>query len=119
MAKHLKCSYIDYGLNFFFNDVRVCCKEIHSGIGMPLISKIEDFTIEKMIEKKAQLKEMLYNNIVPECCQNCHYIREFEEEDQNFDFSVGLIDINSSVKCNSRCIYCNRPKLMKTFKENS
>lgn len=122
MAKHLKCYYINHGLNFFLNDVKICCKELHnSSSGMPLISGIKDFSVEKMIEKKKLLREMLYNNVVPDCCKNCPYIKEYDDEKEPFDsdLSVGLIDINSSVNCNSRCIYCNRPELMRTFKENS
>ena len=100
-----KCMYVDSGICFFYDSVRVCCKSSHNGIGMPHLSEYGEFDIKEILRKKEQYKQALYNGQVLNECKGCVFLKETNEI--NEDNSIFFIDIDSFSNCNSKCVYCN------------
>ena len=116
MKEAYSCPYIDNGINFFYNEIRVCCKSAHGYEGMPILTSYEDFSIENIISAKKELKKRFEQGDIPNECKGCIFINKTEKPSDELFF--GYIDINTFIKCNSRCIYCNC-KNIENFKEKS
>ncbi len=101
------CMYIDKGITFFYDAVRMCCKSAHNNKGMPFLSDYEKYNIDDIFNKKREYKKLLYNGTVPDECKGCIFLKEIENISQ--DDYISIIDIDSFNICNSKCIYCGIP----------
>ncbi len=116
MSKKYTCPYIESGINFFYYDIRVCCKSAHKDIGMPILASYDNFSIDSIIQKKKEYKERFANGDIPSECEGCVFIKETDL--LNDDFAFGYIDMNTFVNCNSKCVYCTCHEI-KDFEEKS
>lgn len=106
MTKLYKCDYMDSGINFERHNVLACCKSAHSGGGKPVLSEsYEEIDWAKIKEKRDIWRKQIAEGNPPEFCKGCPSIREANE--MLDDDSILFIDVNSFVKCNSRCVYCD------------
>lgn len=116
MQKKYKCPYIDSGINFFYNEVRVCCKSAHKVEGMPVLAEYDNISIKNILEKKKEYKKRFETGDIPAECEGCIFISETEKP--NEDLSFGYIDINTFINCNCQCVYCSC-KDIENFNEKS
>lgn len=116
MQQKYKCPYVDSGINFFYNDIRVCCKSAHEYTGMPILTDYDNFSIENIIKKKRELKKSFEEGNIPKECKGCLFITETAITKD--DLSFGYIDINTFINCNCSCVYCTCRDI-DNFKEKS
>lgn len=116
MKKKYTCPYLESGINFFYNEIRVCCKSAHEYTGMPILVSYNNFSIENIIKKKQELKSRFENGDIPKECQGCIFINQTDKTSE--DLAFGYIDINTFIDCNCQCIYCSC-KDIENFKEKS
>ena len=82
MPQRYKCPYIDSGINFFYNEIRVCCKSAHKTVGMPILITYDNFSIDNVIQKKKEYKERFWNGDIPQECEGCLFITKTETENK-------------------------------------
>lgn len=103
MTKY-RCQYVDNGITFFYDAVRICCKSAHNGVGKPFLSNYSTYDVDQIIKKKQEYKQKLYSGEIPCECQGCVFVKETDT--LNEDNSIYFIDIDSFNTCNSLCVYC-------------
>lgn len=106
MGKIFKCDYMDSGINFERNGVYVCCKTAHKGGGMPVLAEnYEDFDWARIFYFKRLWQQQMAKGKPPKACEGCPNIVKADKMEE--DTVLYFVDVNSFVKCNSRCIYCD------------
>lgn len=106
MAKLYKCDYMDSGLNFERFFIRACCKSAHTGGGKPQLADSYDHIDWNEIKKRRDIwKKQIAEGNFPEFCKGCSSIQPTDE--LNNKDEIYFVDINSFVRCNSKCVYCD------------
>lgn len=106
MAKFYKCDYMDSGLNFERCVVRACCKSAHSGGGKPqLADSYDDLDWDDIKKRRDIWRKQISEGNFPDFCKGCSSIQL--TKDINNSDEIYFIDVNSFVKCNSKCVYCD------------
>lgn len=106
MAKLYKCDYMDSGLNFERFFIRACCKSAHTGGGKPQLADSYDHLDWNEIKKRREIwKKQIAEGKFPDFCNGCSSIQPTEE--LNNKDEIYFVDINSFVRCNSKCVYCD------------
>ena len=97
---------MDSGINFERRRVLACCKTAHCGGGKPVLAEsYDDLDWDKIAKRRAIWRKQIAEGNPPEFCKGCPSIQEANAVLE--DDSIYFIDINSFVKCNSRCVYCD------------
>lgn len=106
MTKFYKCDFMDNGINFERFMIRACCKSVHSGKERPTLSTTyENINWDEIRERRNEWKKQIAEGNPPIFCKGCPLIRE--EKELVEDDHIYFVDVNSFVKCNSKCIYCD------------
>ncbi len=106
MTKLYKCDFMDNGINFERFVIRACCKSVHSGVERPtLCDSYENIDWQKIKERRDIWRKQIAEGNPPVFCKGCSAIQTVNK--LNNDDFVYFVDVNSFVKCNSRCVYCD------------
>ena len=115
--KFYKCDYMDSGINFERWGIYVCCKTAHEGGGLLTLStSYNDINWDEIFEKKRKWKEQTEKGHPPDKCKGCSSLVETNEPCREDAFV--FVDVNSFVRCNSKCCYCDCWSV-KNFNETS
>ena len=116
--KRYRCNYVDAGINFGQQNVQICCKSAHNGGGIIILSdkypddsKLDWDSIHKT---KKIIQDGLMEGHVPTNCRGCVFLEEIPIPENK----ICMVDVNSFVRCNCKCIYCNMWKF-EDFDERS
>lgn len=111
------CDYMDSGINFERWGIYVCCKTAHEGGGMlTLANSYDNLNWDEIFAKKRAWKQQTAVGNPPDRCKGCSSLVETDKlcEEDAFVF----VDVNSFVRCNSKCCYCDCWSV-KDFQEKS
>ena len=105
--KFISCEWLENGIIFdHANIIRVCCEQSHEGKGRYILEDSFNgiwIDINKILKNKQELKNMVRNNIIPDCCKGCQFLKnDFWEEKKSFS----NILLTHWSNCNTRCLYC-------------
>lgn len=102
--KSYMCKLLNQNLHFSCrNALEPCCA---ANIGPALVSELSTKeTILSFLEKKKQIIEMLKNGNIPQECNQCVHIQDYEK---STDFRINKITLNHYTQCNCACIYCTQ-----------
>ena len=105
--KYISCDWLEYGIIFdHANIVRVCCEQSHVGKGRYVLEDSFNgiwLDVDKILRKKQELKDMVRNNIIPDSCIGCQFLKSDFWEEKSFFSNILLTHWSN---CNTRCIYC-------------
>ena len=105
--KFISCEWLENGIIFdHANIIRVCCEQSHEGKGRYILEDSFNglwLDIDKILNNKQVLKNKIRNNIIPDSCKGCQFLKnDFWKEKKVFS----NILLTHWSNCNTRCIYC-------------
>lgn len=110
------CLYLNNGINFHHSGLTFCNKlwQDYS------FQKYNDDYLKLFFEKRKIILENMKNNICPEHCEQCLYLKEIDKNEK-IENTIKFIEIYHWNQCNCACIYCSNretTKLKITTKRN-
>ncbi len=105
--KFISCKWLEHGIIFdHAKIIRVCCEQSHPGKGRYVLE--DNFNglwldIDKVINEKKQLRNMIRTGHIPDCCIGCSFLKEDYWDDEDYFDEILL---THWTKCNAQCIYC-------------
>lgn len=109
---YLDCPFMRNSLHFFYDAVRVCCKNIpgpvfYSDYKGELIDW--DFVFAQRKNLIYQIQTARAKDYIPSCCDNCYDLHNFltEKKPDDIKNEVTKIYFHNHMSCNARCIYCS------------
>ncbi len=104
--KYKSCNMIEHGMIFTCSDIQHCCiYKANDGKNI-IFNKYftdKDFSIERVLEQKKEIRENFKKGIIFDGCLNCHNL---EEKDWDDDDYIKYIYVSHWTKCNCNCFYC-------------
>lgn len=115
--EYLSCDIIEYGFDAQTDAINLCCRISGDSLG-ETFKLIPDYHGEKIdwndfFEKKQKIRDIHKQGEIFKPCTGCLYLRE---ENWNNENRIQTVNINNWIKCNAKCVYCNRSSL-KNIKE--
>lgn len=105
--KYKSCVWLERGITFSKDAVKVCCVSLPRRMGNPDILtdyKGELIDWERFFTLKNRIKELHKQGGTFYKCEGCVFLQE--KEWPEFGDHIDTINIDHWSKCNSRCIYC-------------
>lgn len=111
--EYLSCNWLEHGINFDRNCIKICCMMFHKGGGpRPLLYNGDYFNYKKYYSILRKLRKFhKKGNILP-FCEGCINLTSKKWDNKNY---ISHINFDSNMSCNSNCIYCKSPKDSKIY----
>ncbi len=112
--EYVSCNWLEHGINFDRNFIRICCMLFHKAGGPPPLidSDQAEFSYRKynkIIRKLRNINKK--GNIIP-FCKGCTNLVSKKWDNKNY---ISYINFDSNMSCNSNCIYCQAIKDNKIY----
>ena len=114
------CQWVNRGLEFRTNSLRLCCYGYLQGRETEYQTTIKEnyhgeiLNWNEIFQIKDKLKNMHKKNEYLDACKNCIYLTERDWDEENY---INHFTLNHWTKCNCNCIYCYTAKDKKRFNE--
>lgn len=104
--KYKSCHLLEKGIIFTWKDILNCCMYNADDNANVLSNKPfdeESFSLEKILDKKEQLRNEFKQGKISKGCLNCHNLEEMDWDDKR---EIKYIYVSHWTKCNCYCFYC-------------
>ena len=103
------CNIIEHGFDAQMDSINLCCRVGNEGnqtrtVLFPNYSG-EKIDWDSFFNITGELRSIQRNGGTIPQCQNCIYLEKKNWDDEKY---ITSININNWIKCNARCIYCER-----------
>jgi wyosine [tRNA(Phe)-imidazoG37] synthetase (radical SAM superfamily) len=107
--EYCSCNIIEHGFDAQVNSINLCCRTSQKNDTEKLVlipnydgKKID---LNNFFEIKNKLRNIQKSGETITQCKDCIYLETKNWTNENY---ISSININNWVKCNAKCIYCNR-----------
>ncbi len=104
--KYKSCYLLEHGIIFTWQNVLSCCSYNANDNGNVLFNKYfsdKEFSIEKILEKKRELRQNFKEGRILKGCINCYNLQEKDWDDEDY---INYVYVSHWTKCNCNCFYC-------------
>ncbi len=108
------CEQIEGSILFNFDSIRCSCSNAGGIMFYENFNREMSLDFEKIFERKNKIIQDFQNNIAPECCPECSYLKSVNSFDLAVSKVFKKIYISNWRHCNCGCVYCDYRNVTKS-----
>lgn len=103
--EYVSCNWLEHGINFDSDFIKICCMCFHEGQGPLPVMKYNGgiFDYDKFFKQKEKIRKLNKKGIIHNNCKGCINLTKGKWDNDNY---ISYINIDNQTACNSNCTYC-------------